>query len=70
MSELLTKFEKQIDSVRVIPSKGGVFEITLDGELIFSKKALRRHAEPGEVARLLAERLPPPPMETEENEHE
>jgi len=34
-----------------------VFEVTLDGELIFSKKKLGRHAEPGEVARLVRERL-------------
>jgi hypothetical protein len=30
-----------------------VFDVTVDGKLIFSKKALRRHAEPGEVVRLL-----------------
>jgi selT/selW/selH-like putative selenoprotein len=42
--------------VRLIPSSGGVFEVKLDGELIFSKKALRRHAEPGEVVRLVRER--------------
>jgi hypothetical protein len=34
---------------------GGVFEVTRDGVLIFSKKALRRHAQPGEVVRLLAD---------------
>jgi selenoprotein W-related protein len=42
--------------VRLIPSSGGVFEVKLDGELIFSKKALRRHAEPGEVVRLVRDR--------------
>jgi len=35
--------------VRLIESSGGVFEVTVDGKLVFSKKALRRHAEPGEV---------------------
>jgi hypothetical protein len=30
-----------------------VFDVTVDGKLIFSKKALRRHAEPGEVVRIL-----------------
>ncbi len=57
VGDLLTKFEKQLDAVRVIPSNGGVFEVTLDGDLIFSKKALHRHAEPGEIARLIAEKL-------------
>jgi hypothetical protein len=31
----------------------------VDGRLIFSKAALRRHAEPGEVLRLIRERRPP-----------
>jgi selenoprotein W-related protein len=43
--------------VRLIPSSGGVFEVTLDGKLVFSKKASRRHAEPGEVLRLVRETL-------------
>jgi selenoprotein W-related protein len=39
--------------VRLIQSSGGVFEVTVDGDLIFSKKALRRHAEPGEIVALI-----------------
>jgi hypothetical protein len=31
-----------------------VFEVTVDGKLVFSKKALGRHAEPGEILRLVA----------------
>jgi hypothetical protein len=27
--------------------------VTVDGNLVFSKKALRRHAEPGEIMRLV-----------------
>jgi len=39
--------------VRMVPSSGGVFEVTVDGALIFSKRALRRHADPGEVVGLI-----------------
>ena len=39
--------------IKLVPSSGVVFEVTVDGKLIFSKKALRRHAEPGEVLRIL-----------------
>jgi selenoprotein W-related protein len=39
--------------VRLIPSSGGVFEVTVNGNLVFSKKALRRHAEPGEIMELI-----------------
>jgi selT/selW/selH-like putative selenoprotein len=35
--------------VRLIESSGGVFEVAVDGRPVFSKKASRRHAEPGEV---------------------
>jgi len=35
--------------VRLIESSGGLFEVAVDGKPVFSKKASRRHAEPGEV---------------------
>jgi selenoprotein W-related protein len=37
----------------MVPAGGGVFEVTVDGELVFSKKGLGRHAEPGEVVGLI-----------------
>ncbi len=37
----------------MIPSSGGRFEVKRDGVLVFSKKALGRHARAGEVVRLL-----------------
>jgi selenoprotein W-related protein len=37
----------------MVPSGGGVFEVTVDGELVFSKKRLGRHAEAGEVVAIL-----------------
>ena len=55
--EVLKAFEFQLASVELIPSKGGVFEVSLDGELLYSKRELGRHAEPGEVVRLLEARL-------------
>lgn len=41
----------------MIPSGGGVFEVTVDDRLVFSKKQLGRHAQPGEILRLIAERV-------------
>jgi selenoprotein W-related protein len=43
-------------TVRLIESSGGLFEVQADGNLVFSKKALGRHAEPGEVVRLIEQR--------------
>jgi len=36
-------------AVELIESGGGVFEVTCDGVLVFSKRALGRHALPGEI---------------------
>ena len=51
--ELLKEFVHQIASLTLLPSSGGRFEVKAGDTLLFSKKALGRHAEPGEVARLL-----------------
>ena len=42
-----------------MPSSEGRFEVTLDGELVFSKAALGRHAGHGEVASLAREKMGP-----------
>ena len=42
--------------VAFTPSSGGRFEVTLDGAPIFEKSKLGRHALPGEIMRLIAER--------------
>ena len=36
-------------TIKMIPAGGGVFEVTADGSLVFSKKQLGRHANAGEV---------------------
>jgi selenoprotein W-related protein len=51
------EIEAFIGSWRLIPSKGSVFEVMVNGELVFSKRALGRHAEPGEVRTLILDIL-------------
>jgi predicted Rdx family selenoprotein len=55
--ELLSGWAPIIERIELQPSSKGRFEVTLDGELIFSKAALRRHAEPGEIAAIVREHL-------------
>ena len=43
--------------ISLISSGGGVFEISLNGDLIFSKKALNRFPEDGEIKKLIMDRL-------------
>lgn len=47
------EIEAFIRSWQLIPATGGVFEVTINGELVFSKRALGRHAEPGEIFALI-----------------
>jgi selT/selW/selH-like putative selenoprotein len=42
--------------VSLIQSSGGVFEVEVDEHLVFSKKKLARHAEPGEIVKLIGRR--------------
>jgi len=51
--ELLKSYEHLIESLVLVPSDGGKFEVTVNGELLYSKLAAHRHAEPGEVLGLV-----------------
>jgi selenoprotein W-related protein len=51
----LKEFEFQIEGFNLVPSDGGRFEVSINGDLIYSKLATKRHAEPGEVLRLAKE---------------
>ncbi|MBX6332335.1 MAG: Rdx family protein [Gemmatimonadaceae bacterium] len=42
--------------IEMIPSRGGRFEVTLDGTPIFEKSKLGRHARSGEVLSLIKQR--------------
>jgi selenoprotein W-related protein len=51
--ELLKNFEFDIQELKLIPSDGGRFEVSVNGQLIYSKLQTKRHAEPGEVLALV-----------------
>jgi len=52
--DLLKEFEYVIESVKLIPSDGGRFEVSVNGKLIYSKLQTKRHAEAGEVVGLVS----------------
>jgi len=56
-AELLKDFESEIESLELIPASGGRFEVTVNGDLIFSKLATGRHAEAGEIRKLLKAKI-------------
>jgi selenoprotein W-related protein len=53
--ELLQKYTSTIESLELLPSGGGRFEVKVGNQLIFSKKSFGRHAETNEVAQLFEE---------------
>ena len=53
MDELLKHYEHVIETVTLVPSDGGKFEVSVNGSLLYSKLQLHRHAEPGEVLGLV-----------------
>jgi selenoprotein W-related protein len=57
--DLLHDYQHVIDELTLVTGKSGVFDVEVDGELLFSKKQTGRHAEPGEVLRLFRERIVP-----------
>lgn len=50
MEEILSEHGDRIASFTLIPSSGGRFEITIDGELIYSKLQTGRFPDTAEVA--------------------
>jgi selenoprotein W-related protein len=44
---------RDISELTLIPSGGGVFEVMVDGDLVFSKKAEKRHPEYREIQEAL-----------------
>jgi selenoprotein W-related protein len=53
MDELLKNYEHLIESVALYPSDEGRFEVSVNGQLIYSKLQTKRHAEAGEIVNLI-----------------
>ena len=51
--ELLRNYEHMLEELSLVPSDGGRFEVTVNGQLLFSKLSAHRHAEAGEVLGLV-----------------
>lgn len=57
--ELLTTFDDDLYSVALRPGTGGIFEIHLDQQLIFSRKQAGRFPESKEVKQLIRDQIDP-----------
>ena len=57
--DILHDYQHVVTDLTLVMGSKGVFDVEVDGELIYSKRATGRHAEPGEVLRLFRERVVP-----------
>lgn len=57
--DLLFHYQHVIEELRVITGSKGVFDVVVDGSVIFSKHDEGRHAQPGEVLERFRARLGP-----------
>lgn len=51
----MSNYHHVIERFTLITGSKGVFNFTVDGQTLFSKKEAGRHAEPGEILRLFQE---------------
>jgi selenoprotein W-related protein len=57
--ELLTTFETELAEVALVPGHGGVFEIRLDGQVVFARSAEGRFPESKELKQIVRDRVAP-----------
>ena len=57
--DLLANYQHVIEDLRLVTGTAGVFDVTVDGELLYSKADTGRHANDGEVLKLFAEHVGP-----------
>jgi selenoprotein W-related protein len=57
--ELLTTFSSDISRLTLVPGTGGIFEVRLNGEIIFSRKLAGRFPESKELKQLIRDRVDP-----------
>jgi selenoprotein W-related protein len=57
--ELLTTFDSDIERLSLVPGTGGILDVRLDGETMFSRKAEGRFPEAKELKQLVRDRIDP-----------
>ncbi len=55
----MSNYHHVIERFDLITGSKGVFNFEVDGQSLFSKKDIGRHAEPGEIMRLFQELVGP-----------
>jgi selenoprotein W-related protein len=59
VKDLLHDYQHVIDELDVVTGGKGVFDVEVDGAMLYSKHVEGRHAEPGEVLTRFRDRIVP-----------
>ena len=59
-SKLLSEFKQRIAEFKLIPAGGGCFEVTIDGELVYSKLKTGEFPNEASIAEAVSGRLKKP----------
>ena len=57
--ELLTTFGDELGEVAIVPGSGGIFEVTLNGEVIATNRETKEMPDPAAVKRAVRDRIAP-----------
>ena len=57
--DLLFHYQHVIDELRLFTGDHGIFDVVVDGQMLFSKGVEGRHAKPGEVLERFRARVGP-----------
>lgn len=57
--ELLTTFSDELGEVALVPGTGGIFEVRVDGETVWSRKQQSRFPEIKELKQIVRDRIAP-----------
>ena len=57
--ELLMTFAEELGELALVPGSGGVFEVRVNGETVFSRREQQRFPESKELKQLVRDRIAP-----------
>ncbi len=57
--DLLANYQHVIEDLRLVTGSKGIFDVTVNGDVIYSKGQTGRHADDGEVLALFTELVGP-----------
>ena len=57
MARILEEWEESVGTVEVVTGDGGIFDVHVDGDLVFTKSMLGRYPDPDDVLPLIRQKL-------------